>query len=220
MLFEPRVSPWDRPRGLVHNLQIPRNTRFLQTRFYVQERPSSIGVLQPYFKSSKGISHTSLRRGVLNKIHRQFFSYDLLNTRKQRNDYGQATYEGNFSRVLNQEFFFWFTSSGFCKWPVSFEVLALTSLFLQGSHMQREYPKRTALPRKSSTIKGLLYAPDSDKCKKGTLSNQPRLLRITSTALLCCWGRSCSKIWRPSWLTLRRMPYGRGTLRILLQRIS
>jgi hypothetical protein len=31
---------------------------------------------------------------------------------------------------------------------------------------------------------------------------------------------SCSKIWCPSGLTLRCMPYGRGTLRILLRRIS
>jgi hypothetical protein len=178
----------------VHNLQIPQNTRFLRTRFYVQECPSSVGVLQPYFKSSEGISHTSLRCGILNKICRQFFSYDSLNARKRRNDYQRAMYEDNFSHVLNQEFFFWFTSSGFCKQTVSFEVLAPTFLFLQGRHMQREYRKRTTLCSKSSTIKRLLYAPDPDKCKKGTLSDQPRLSRITSTALLCCWGRSRSKI--------------------------
>ncbi len=99
------------------------------------------------------------------------------------------TYEDNFSCVLNQEFpFFWFTSSRFCKQPVSFEVLAPASLFLQGSHMQREYRKRTTLRSKSSTSKGLLYAPDPDNCKKGMLSDQPRLLRVSSTALLCCWG--------------------------------
>ncbi len=176
-------------------------------------------MLQPYFQSSKGISCTSLRCGVLNKIRHWFFFYDLLNARKWRNDYQQATYKDNFSRVLNQESFFWFTRRGFHKQPVLFEVLAPASLFLQGSHMQRQYRKRTTLRRKSSTIKGLLYAPDPDKCKKGMLSNQPRLLRVTSTALLCCWGCSCSKIWRPLQLTLRRMPYGRGTLRILLRRI-
>ncbi len=178
----------------MQNLKIPQNTRFLRTRFYVQECPSSIGVLQPYFKSSEGISCTSLHHGVLNKICCQFFSYDSLNARKQRNDYQRATYEDNFSRVLSQEFFFWFTSSGFCKQPILFEVLAPTSLFLQGSHMQRDYHKRTTLPSKSSTIKGLIYAPDTEKCKKGTLSNQSQLSCITSTALLCCWGCSCSKI--------------------------
>ncbi len=213
------MSPWGRPRGLVHNLQIPQKTRFLRTRFYVQEHPSSVGVLQPYFKSSKGISRTSLCCSVLNKICHQFFSYNLLNARKQRNNYQQATYKENFSHVLKQEFFFWFTSSGFCKQPILFEVLAPTSLFLWGSHMQREYRKRTTLPSKSSTITGLLYAPDPDKCKKRTLSNQPQLSRVTSTALLCCWGRSCSKVWRPLWLILRRMLYGRGTLRILLQSV-
>ncbi len=46
---------------------------------------------------------------------------------------------------------------------------------------------------KSCTIKGLLYAHENPN--------------------------SCSKIWRPLGLTLRCMPYGRGTLRIPLQRI-
>jgi hypothetical protein len=123
-----------------------------------------------------------------------FFPYDSLNARKRRNDYRRATYEDNFSRVLNQEFFFWFTSSGFCKQPVSFEVFAPTCLFLRVSHMRRQYRKKTTLRSKSSTIKRLLYAPDPDNRKKGTLSDQPQLSRITSTALLCCWGRSCSKI--------------------------
>ncbi len=45
--------------------------------------------------------------------------------------------------------FFVFTSSGLCKQPVSFEVLAPASLFLQGSHMQREYRKRTTLRSKN-----------------------------------------------------------------------
>ncbi len=115
---------------------------------------------------------------------------------------------------------FWFTSSGFCKRPILFEVLAPASLFLWGSHMQREYCKRTTLHSKSSTSKGLLYAPDPNNHEKGMLSDQPRLSRVSSMALLCCWGRSHSKIWRSLWLTLRRMPYDRGTLRIPLQRIS
>ncbi len=42
---------------------------------------------------------------------------------------------------------------------------------------------------KSSTKKGLLYAPEnSEECKKGMLSDQPWLLRITSMVLLSCWG--------------------------------
>jgi hypothetical protein len=59
--------------------------------------------------------------------------------------------------------------------------------------MQKQYHKRTTLHSKSSTTKGLLYAPDAEKREKGTLSDQPQLLRVTSTALLCCWGRSRSK---------------------------
>jgi hypothetical protein len=42
---------------------------------------------------------------------------------------------------------------------------------------------------KSSTKKGLLYSPDLEECKKGMMSDQPQLLRITSTALLCRWGQ-------------------------------
>jgi hypothetical protein len=42
---------------------------------------------------------------------------------------------------------------------------------------------------KSSTIEGLLYAPDPEECKKGMLSDQPRLSRITSTELLSHWGQ-------------------------------
>ena len=47
---------------------------------------------------------------------------------------------------------------------------------------------------KSSTIKGLLYAPENpEECKKGTLSNLPRLSRVTSTALLSRWGQQSLK---------------------------
>jgi hypothetical protein len=64
----------------------------------------ALEVLQPYFKASKGISRTSLRRGILTRFAVKIFSYDLLNVRKQRRSYQQATYKGNFSSVLNQEF--------------------------------------------------------------------------------------------------------------------
>ncbi len=92
-------------------------------------------------------------------------------------------------------------------------------LVLQGSHVQRQYRKRISLRSKSSTIKRLLYAPDPHNHVKGTLSDQPKLSCISSTALLCCWGRSLSNMWHPLWLTLRCMPYGRGTLKIPLQSI-
>jgi hypothetical protein len=46
---------------------------------------------------------------------------------------------------------------------------------------------------KSSTIEGLLYAPDPERCKKGTLIDQPQLSRITSTALMSHWGQQLLK---------------------------
>ena len=44
--------------------------------------------------------------------------------------------------------------------------------------------------RKSSTIEGLIYAPENpEEQEKGMLSNRPQLLHVTSTALLSCWGQ-------------------------------
>jgi hypothetical protein len=61
--------------------------------------------------------------------------------------------------------------------------------FLRRSNMWKQYHKRTTLRSKSSTIKVLLYAHDREKRKKGTLSDQPWLLCVTSMVLLCCWGQ-------------------------------
>ncbi len=157
----------------MHNLLIPRNTRFLRTRFYIQECPSSNRVLQPYFKSSKGISSTSLRRGVLNMICHHFFPTIHPMQENKEMTTNKLHTRNNFLRSSTKNSFFWFRSSGFHKQPVLFEVLAPASIFLQGSHMQRQYHKRTTLRSKISTIKGLLYAPDPDNRKKGTLSDKP-----------------------------------------------
>jgi hypothetical protein len=77
--------------------------------------------------------------------------------------------------------FFWFTSSGVHKQLVLFEVLAPAFCILQGSHVQRQYRKRTTLRSKSSTLKGLVYAPEPHNSEKGRLSDQPRLSRVSST---------------------------------------
>ncbi len=53
--------------------------------------------------------------------------------------------------------FIWFTSIWVLKRPVSVEVSA--PAWLQGGHVQRKFRKRTTLRSKSSTLKGLLYAP-------------------------------------------------------------
>jgi hypothetical protein len=55
--------------------------------------------------------------------------------------------------------FFWFTSIWVWKRPVSVEVSAPTRLGLRGSNVRRKFWKRTTLCSKSSTLKGLLYAP-------------------------------------------------------------
>jgi hypothetical protein len=224
------VLPWGPPSGLGHNLQIPevqvqgsRNTKnpkykFLWTSTYKNAFQTS-EVLQPYFKSSKGISRTSLRCGILTGFAIKIFSYDSLNSRKQLIHTDKLRTRATFMCPQPRIPLFWFTSSGVHKQPVLFEILAPALFILWGSHVQRQYRKWTTLRSESSTIKGLLYAPEPHNREKGTLSDQPQLSRVSSTALLCCWGCSHSKIWCPLWLTLRRMPYGRGTLKILLRRI-
>ncbi len=217
------MSIWGGPRGLLHNLQIQL------TRLYKQGSTNKVLWTRTTFKHRSRYSPTSSQGRVfveqasvvvyLTRFAVNFFPYDSLNARKRRNYYQRATYKDNLSTCPQPRILFWFTSSSFLKRPVLFEVLAPTSLFLRGSYMQKQYRKRTTLRSESSTIKGLLYAPDPEKREKGTLSDQPRLSRVTSTALLCCWGRSRSKIWRPLGLTLRCMPYGRGTLRIPPQSI-
>ncbi len=204
--------------------KVPQITSFLQTRIHKQgymthERTSSIGVLLPYFKSSKGISCTSFRCGVLNKIHLWFFPQDLLNARRQRNYYQQALYEDNFSTCPPPRILFWFMSSGFLKRPVLLKYWLLRPFF---------YVEATC---KSSTIKGLLYTtkavPSKDHFTHLTLKNGRKGAWVISLDYpashpqhFCAdWGHSRSKIWHPLGLTLWRMLYGRGMSRIPLQRI-
>jgi hypothetical protein len=152
--------------------------------------------LQPYFKESKGISHTSLHCGVFTRFAvKEIFSYESLNARNQEKLIPTSYLRGIIFYIPQPRIpFFLFTSSGVHKQPVLFEVLAPAFLILQGSHVQRQYRKRTTLRSKSSTLKGLLNAPKPHNREKGMLSDQPRLSHVSSTALLCCWGRSPSKI--------------------------
>ncbi len=75
----------------MHNLQIHKQG------LTIQERPSSVGVLQPYVNSSEGFICTSLHRGVLTRFAIEFYSYKLLNARKQKKYYQRATYEDKIS---------------------------------------------------------------------------------------------------------------------------
>ncbi len=198
--LEPRVSPWGWPDGLVHNSRISTNKFFtnkvlqVTTRVYKNALQAS-EALQPYFKESEGISSTNLHCGILTRFAvEDFFSCESLNARNQENLIPTSYLQGIISYVPQpRNPFFLFTSSSVHKQPISFEVLAPAFFILQGSHVQRQYQKRTTLRSKSSTLKGLLYAPDPHKRKKGTLSDQPRLSRVSSTAHLCCRGRSRSK---------------------------
>jgi hypothetical protein len=149
MCLEPRVPPWGPPSSLGHNLQISN----IQV-FYGQ-----VQTRMP-FKCQKCYSPTSSQVkvlvlqasivGYLQDLPSRFFP-------TQRSSYWWATYEGNFSSVLNQESpIFWFTSSGVHKQPASCEVLAPASLFYEeamckGSTRNRllyaakQYHKRTTL---------------------------------------------------------------------------
>ncbi len=77
----------------------------------------------------------------------RFFSYDLLNARKQWDHYWWATYEDNFSRVLNQEFpFFCSQVAGFASNPSHLKYWLLRPFFYEEAIC------------KGSTGKGLPYA--------------------------------------------------------------
>ncbi len=116
-----------------------------------------------------------------------------LNTRKQKKYYQQDMCKDNFSTCPQPRILLWFRSSSFLKRPVSLKCWLLRPFF---------WLKASC---KSSTVKGLLYKakaePSKDyfthltlkKHEKGTLSDQPQLSCVISTALLCCWGHSCSK---------------------------
>ncbi len=68
-------------------------------------------------------------------------------------------------------------SNAFFKRPVLLKYWLLRPFF---------YEEATS---KSSTKKRLLYAIENpEEHKKGMLSDQPQLSRVTSTVLLCCWG--------------------------------
>jgi hypothetical protein len=141
----------------VHNLQIHEQGSQYKNAFQALEP------LQPYFKSSKGISQQASVTAYLQDSPSRFFSYDWCNTRKQENYYRQATYEDNLSTCSQPRILFWFTSSGFLKRPVLLKHWLLCPFF---------YEEATC---RSSTVKGLLYAakavPSKDYFMHLTLKN-------------------------------------------------
>jgi hypothetical protein len=112
----------------------------------------------------------------------------------------------NVQCVLNQEFpFFWFTSIGVQKRPVLVEVSAPMRLALRGSHVQRLYRKQTPLRSKSSTIKGLLYARLSSRCKAFVARNVRTI----------AWAKREKAVIRQATNAI----YGMGTLKLPLRSI-
>ncbi len=147
-------------------------------------------------------------------------SYDLLNARKWRNHYWQAVYKDNFSRVLNQESpFFGSRVEGFASNLSCLKYWLLRLFFYEEAICEGSTEKGLPYAAKAVPAKDYFTHLTQIIARKGRWVISPNYRAYHPLALLCCWGCSCSKIWRPSWLTLRCMPYGRGTLRISLQSI-
>ncbi len=117
-------------------------TRILRTRCLFKHR-SATALLQ--VKQGHWSYKPPSRR--TNKIRRrEFFSYDSLNARKQRNHYWRATYEDYFARVLNQEFlFFGSWVAGFARDPSHLKYWLMRPFFYKEAIC------------KGSTGKGLPY---------------------------------------------------------------
>jgi hypothetical protein len=103
----------------VPKIQGFQNTSFLRTSTYKNAFQAS-EVLQPYFKSSEGISRTSLRRGVLTGFTVKIFFPTICSTQESKGFILTSYVRGQLSRVLNQEFLFFgsqvvvFTSNPSC----------------------------------------------------------------------------------------------------------
>ncbi len=84
------------------NTSVQQNTRFLRTRTPFKRR----SCYSPTSSQVRVLVALASIVGYLQDSPSSFFSYGLLNTRKWRNHYQWATYQDNFSHVLNQEFLF------------------------------------------------------------------------------------------------------------------
>ncbi len=140
----------------MHNLQIHEQGstfkyKICSTKCKISTDKNAFQALECYSPTSSQVRVLVIQASVaayLQDSPLRFFSCDLLNTRKQRNSYQRATYEGNFSRVLNQEFLFLFTSSGVHKQPVLCEVLAPASLLYKEATCKGSILKRLLTQRK------------------------------------------------------------------------
>ncbi len=105
-------------------------------------------------------------------------------------------------------FFFWFTSNAFLQRPV------LSKYWLLRPFSTRK-PYAKAVPSKDY----FMHLRTLKNVRKGCWVIGPNYRVSHPRHFWAIGDNSCSKIWCPSGLTLIRMPYDRGTLRIPLQRI-
>jgi hypothetical protein len=146
--------------------------------------------LQPYFKSSEGISRTSLRRGVLTRFAVKIcFSYKLLNARKQKKTTNELLTRTKFQCFLNQA-----PHSTFKKLIVSMPSL------LQGLHtmsllksvpegLQPQECKRTKLREPLSVPYVPTKGEVQEEVSKETLKSRP-LSRKTPPSTFWCGTRT------------------------------
>ncbi len=154
----------------MHNLQIP------QTRLYEQGSTNKVLQTRTTFKHWSRYSPTSSQGRVLVKqasvaAYLTRFAIIFSPTIHSMQENKEITtnelcMRTTFQRVLNQEFFFGSQVVVFSRDPSCLKCWLLHPCFLRGSHMQKQYHKRTTLRSKSSTIKGLLYAPDPEKTQE------------------------------------------------------
>jgi hypothetical protein len=109
---------------------------------------------------------------------------------------------------LQEPDFFWFTSNVFFN-----RLILLKNWLLCPFSMWRPHAK--AVPRKDF----FTHLRTLKNARKGQWVISPDYCVSHPWRFYAVGGNSCSKIWHPSGLTLRCMPYGRGTLRNPLWRI-
>jgi hypothetical protein len=130
----------------------------------------------------------------LQDLPSRFFPYDLLNSRMQRIHTDELCTRATFTCPQQRIPFFDSQVAVFTSDPSRLKYWLLRCFFYKEAMCEGSTRNRLHYAAKSSTIKGLLFAPDPDNRKKGTLSDRPQLSHVSSTSLLCCWVCSCSKI--------------------------
>ncbi len=160
MCLEPCVPPWGPPSSLGHNLQISwsTSTRFPKYKFpEIQVFYKQVCTRTP-FKCRKCYSPTSRQARVL-VIQASIAAYlqdseiffpTICSTQESKGFIVTSYVRGQLFTCPQPRIpFFWFTSSGVHKRPVLFGAWAPAWLFLWGSHVQRQYCKRTTYAAKA-----------------------------------------------------------------------